>query len=143
MADGLAFNMRPAPLTVQLQGMWRAVREVVTRRPVTVPVAGPPGTLAANAAPEALSGFESVTPGSDWHNEVNSSAALAMFRYRPVRRAGAIAAPILLQVGEQDGMVPLGPIEEVARRAPHAQLLRYPMNHFRLLLIRAHRPRCR
>lgn len=129
-ADGLAFNMRPAPLSVQVRGMWRAVREVVTRRPVTVPVAGPPGTLAANAAPEALSGFEGLTAGSDWRNEVNSSAALAMFRYRPVRRAGDIAAPVLLQVGEQDGMVPLAPIEEVAARAPHAQLLRYPMDHF-------------
>ena len=129
-ADGLAFNLRPAPLSVQVRGMWRAVREVVTRRPVTVPVAGPPGTLAANAAPEALTGFEGLTAGSDWRNEVNSSAALAMFRYRPVRRAGDIKAPVLLQVGEQDGMVPLAPIEEVAATAPHAQILRYPMNHF-------------
>jgi len=129
-ADGLAFNLRPAPLSVQVRGMWRAVREVVTRRPVMVPVAGPPGTLAANAAPEALTGFEGLTAGSDWRNEVNSSAALAMFRYRPVRRAGDIKAQILLQVGEQDGMVPLAPIEEVAATAPHAKILRYPMNHF-------------
>jgi dienelactone hydrolase len=130
VADGLAFNMRPAPPAVIVRGLWRAAREVVTRRPVTVPVAGPPGTLAANAAPEALSGFEAVTAGSDWRNEVNSSAALAMFRYRPVRRARDIKAPVLFQVGDHDGMVPLAPIEKAAASAPDAQLVRYPMDHF-------------
>ena len=130
VADGVAFTMRPAPLGVQARGMWRAVREVVTRRPVTMPAAGPPGTLAAIAAPEALSGFLGLTAGSDWRNEVNSSAAMAMFRYRPVRRAGAITAPVLLQVGDRDGMTPLAPIEKVAATAPHARLVRYPMDHF-------------
>lgn len=130
VADGVAFNLRPAPPAVVVRGLWRAVREVVTRRPVTVPVAGPPGTLAADAAPEALRGFEEVTAGSDWRNEVNSSAAFALFRYRPVTRAGDIKAPVLLQAGEHDGMVPFAPIEKVAARAPHAQLVRYPMDHF-------------
>ena len=98
-----------------------------------MPVAGPPcppGTLAANAAPEALSGFEELTAGTDWRNEINSSPAFSMFRYRPVRRAGDIVAPVLLQVGENDRMVPLAPIEMVAAAAPQAQLVRYPMNHF-------------
>ena len=71
-----------------------------------------------------------MTAGSDWRNEVNSSPALAMFRYRPVRRAGDIKAPVLLQVGEHDGMVPFAPIEKAAAVAPHAQLVRYPMDHF-------------
>lgn len=130
VADGIAFNLRPAPPAVVVRGLSRAVRELVTRRPVTVPVAGPPGTLAANAAPEALRGFEALTAGSDWRNEVNSSPALAMFRYRPVRRAGDIKAPVLFQVGEHDGMVPFAPIEKAASAAPHAQLVRYPMDHF-------------
>jgi pimeloyl-ACP methyl ester carboxylesterase len=130
VADGLAFNLRPAPPTVVVRGLWRALREVVTRRPVTVPVAGPPGTLAANAAPEAVSGFEQLTAGTDWRNEVNSSAAFALFRYRPVQRVGDVTAPILFQVGEHDGMVPLAPVEQAAAKAPHAQLIRYPVNHF-------------
>ncbi|MFM6849734.1 MAG: alpha/beta hydrolase [Terrabacter sp.] len=130
VADGVAFNLRPAPPTVVARGIWRAVREVITRRPVTVPVAGPPGTLAANAAPEAVSGFESLTAGTGWRNEVNSSSVFALFRYRPVRRAADVTAPVLLQVGDRDGMVPRAPIERVAATAPHAQLLRYPMDHF-------------
>src|SRR4051794_25490182 len=43
-----------------------------------------PGTLAVIAAPEALTGFELVTadrqPGDEWRNEINTSAAFAMFR---------------------------------------------------------------
>ena len=130
IADGVAFNLRPAPPSVSIRVMWRAVREVVTRRPVTMAVAGPPGTLAANTAPEALAGFERLTAGTDWRNEVNSSPALTMFRYRPVRRAGDVTAPILLQAGDDDGMVPFEPIEKVAALAPRAQLVRYPMDHF-------------
>ncbi len=130
VADGVAYNLRPEPPGVVARGLGRAVREVVTRRAVMTPVAGPPGTLAANTAPEALSGFERVTAGSDWRNEVNSSAALALFGYRPVRQAAAITAPVLLQVGEHDGMVPLPPIEKVADVAPRARLVRYPMDHF-------------
>ena len=130
VADGVAFNLRPAPPGVVARGLWRAVREVLTRRPVTVPVAGPPGTLAANAAPEAVRGFEQLTAGTDWLNEVNSSSVFGMFRYRPVRRAKDITAPVLLQVGEQDGMVPLTPIERTAAAAPQGQLLSYPMDHF-------------
>ena len=130
VADGVAFNMRPAPLGVQLRSIGRATREVVTRRPVMMPVAGPPGTLAANVAPEALGGFEELTGGIGWRNEVNSSPVLTMFGYRPVRSARDIAAPVLLQVGERDGMVPLEPIEKVAGTAPRARLVHYDMDHF-------------
>jgi pimeloyl-ACP methyl ester carboxylesterase len=130
VADGVAFNLQPAPPSVAIRVLGRALREVVTRRPVTMPVAGPPGTLAANTAPEAVRGFETLTAGGDWRNEVNSSPGLAMFRFRPVRRAGDIEAPILIQVGDHDGMVPIAPIEKVAAAAPRAQLLRYPMDHF-------------
>ena len=36
----------------------------------------------------------------------------------------------LLQAGECDGMAPYGPIEKVASMAPHAELIRYPMDDF-------------
>jgi pimeloyl-ACP methyl ester carboxylesterase len=130
VADGVAFNLRPAPLGVQVRSLWRATREVVTRRPVMMPVAGPPGTLAANDAPEAMRGFEDLTGGVGWRNEVNSSPVLTMFGYRPVRRAREITAPVLLQVGDRDRMAPLEPIEKVAEAAPDARLIRYPMDHF-------------
>ena len=134
LVDGLAFMLRPAPPSVIAQSLWRATREVLTRRPVTMPVAGPPGTLAVSAAPEAVEGFLRTTagrePGHEWRNEVNTSPAFSLLRHRPVRRASAIKVPVLLQLGENDGIVPLKPIEKTAVRAPRAKLIRYPMDHF-------------
>ena len=134
LVDGLAFMLRPVPPLVIAQSLWRATREVLTRRPVTMPVAGPPGTLAVCAAPEGVEGFLRTTfdrePGHEWRNEVNTSPAFSLLRHRPVRRASTIKVPVLLQLGENDGIVPLKPIEKAAARAPRGELIRYPMDHF-------------
>jgi pimeloyl-ACP methyl ester carboxylesterase len=130
MTDGLALSLKPAPPRVTLQMAGRAVREVITRRPVRVPVAGAQGTLALLVAPEALPGFQRLAGDNGWHNEVTSSGLYALARYRPVQQAPRITAPVLLQLGEHDGMVSLHAIEKTRRRAPHAQLLRYPIDHF-------------
>jgi pimeloyl-ACP methyl ester carboxylesterase len=50
--------------------------------------------------------------------------------YRPVRHAASITMPALLQLAEHDGVVPLPAIEKTAARAPKAELLRYPTDHF-------------
>jgi len=129
-ADGLPVALAPAPPTVVLRTIGRALREAVTRRPVPVPIAGAPGSLAVSVAPEALPGFTSVTAGNGWRNEVSSSGLFAVAGYRPVRHAARIEAPVLLQLGERDSMVPPEPIEKTAARARRAELLRYPIDHF-------------
>ena len=118
------------PLTVGLRMIGRARREAITRRTVTMPAAGPPGSFAVIAAPEALQGFERLTSGRVWRNEVNTSWLLTGRRWRPVREAVNIRAPVLLQLGERDGAVPLAPIERTATRAPRAELERYDLDHF-------------
>jgi uncharacterized protein len=120
----------PPPLTVGLRMIGRALREAFTRRTVTMPAAGPPGSFAVIAAPEALQGFERLTAGREWRNEVNTSWLLTGRRWRPVREAPNIRAPVLLQLGERDGAVPLAPIEQTATRAPDAELKRYDLDHF-------------
>lgn len=129
-ADGLAVALAPAPPAVVLRTIGRALRERITRRPVTVPVAGKSGSLAVCVAPEALSGFTTLTAGSSWRNEISSSGLFAVAAVRPVRRAPQIKAPVLLQLGEHDAMVPSAAIEKTAARAPRAELLRYPIDHF-------------
>jgi dienelactone hydrolase len=129
-ADGLPVALAPAPPTVVLRTIGRALRVPVTRRPVPVPMAGAPGSLAVSVAPEALPGFTSVTAGNGWRNEVSSSGLFAVAGYRPVRHAARIQAPVLLQLGERDAMVPPEPIEKTAARAGRAELLRYPIDHF-------------
>lgn len=130
MTDGVAICLKPSPPNVALRSTWRAVREAITRRPVTMPVAGPPRAFAALDAPEALPGFRRLAATHGWRNEVNAGAALGLLRYRPVQRATRIQAPVLLQVGERDEMAPLPPIEKSAARLPRSELIRYPIDHF-------------
>lgn len=130
MTDGLAATLKLAPPRVTVRMVGRAIREAVARRPVRVPVAGVEGSFAVLAAPEALSGFQRLAGDNESHNEVTSAGLFALGRYRRVRRAAQVRAPVLLQLGERDAMVPLRAIEQTRRRAPHAQLLRYPIDHF-------------
>lgn len=131
MADGLAFLLRPAPPSVTMRMMWCTMRGALTRSAVTVPVAGPPRSFALLAAPEALAGFERVAGVNGWRNEADiRGLLLSGARFRPVRDAAAIRSPVLVQLGQRDGMVPLRPIEKVAMRARDAELVRYPIDHF-------------
>ena len=130
MTDGMAICLKPSPPSVALRSTWRALRETITRRPVTMPLAGPPRAFAALDAPEALPGFERLAASNGWRNEVNTGAGLGLLRYRPVRRATRIQAPVLVQLGERDGMAPRPPIEKTAARAPRGELIRYPIDHF-------------
>ena len=109
--------------SVTLRLMWRAIRRTLTRGPVIVPLAGPPRSFALLAAPEALPGFERLTSGNGWRNEVNiARGSIAFARFRPVQKAAQIRGPVLLQAGERDGMVPPRAIETVTTRASHAEL---------------------
>src|ERR1051326_990436 len=62
----------------------RALRETITRQPVTMPVAGKPGDFAVLPAPEALPGFEHITAGRPWRNEVSTSWLFPLAAFRPV-----------------------------------------------------------
>jgi uncharacterized protein len=131
MADGLAAIAQPAPPGVTARLTWSIIRRALTRKAVTIPVAAAPGSFALIAAPEALPGFERLASGHGWRNEVNAAGLLIPFaRFRPVRSAARIRGPVLVQLGELDGMVPLEPIEKVSARAPKGELARYPIDHF-------------
>lgn len=131
MADGLAAVAQPAPPGVTARLTLSIVRRAVTRQPVMIPVAASPRSFALIAAPEALPGFERLASGNGWRNEVNAAGLLIPFaRFRPVQKAASIRGPVLVQLGERDGMVPLPAIKKVSARAPRGQLARYPINHF-------------
>ena len=131
MADGLAAIAQPAPPGVTARLTWSIMRRALTRRPVTIPVAGAPGSFALIAAPEALPGFERLASGNGWRNEVHAAGLLIPFaRFRPVQNAARIRGPVLVQLGERDGMAPLPAIEKVSARAPKGELARYPIDHF-------------
>lgn len=128
--DGLAAWLQPAPLGQSMRMVSRAARELVTRRPVYAPLTAPPGDFAVLAAPEGVGGFRSVTAGRDWTNEVSTSWLLWVAGYRPGRSASRITAPVLFQIGDDDGMAPAALIEKAAARAARAEVVHYAMYHF-------------
>jgi pimeloyl-ACP methyl ester carboxylesterase len=130
VADGLALLRRTVP-PIALR-MLRPALSGLRHRRITLPVAGPPKSFALLATPEALSGFTRLASASGWQNEVATSGTMlfALARYRPVRQAHRIGTPVLIQLGEHDGAAPLPAIEKAAARAPHAELARYPIDHF-------------
>jgi uncharacterized protein len=131
LSDGLAAVAQPAPFCVTARLTWSIMRRAVTRRPVTIPVAGAPGSFALLPAPEALPGFERLASDNGWRNEVNAAGLLFTFlRFRPVQNAARIQGPVLVQLGERDRTVPLPAIEKVSARLPKGELMRYPIDHF-------------
>jgi uncharacterized protein len=130
LTDGLAMWLEPAPPGTVLRMVARAVRETITRRPVTIPAAGRPGDFAGLTAPEALPGFEHVTAGRSWRNEVSTSWLFPLAAFRPVTAVPGIAAPVLYQIAQHDGMLPAGAVDKAISRTPRAEVRRYPMDHF-------------
>jgi dienelactone hydrolase len=122
MADGLRFslNLRMLRFTA------RALRLRLRGKPVTLPAAGPAGAF----PPELLPSLERLAGNSGWRNEATADLRYPFTRYRPVRRAAEIEAPLLVQLGEQDELVPRTGVERAAEQAPRGELRRYPIDHF-------------
>ena len=122
MVDGLRFclNVRALRFTV------RALRRRNGRRSESLPAVGPAGIF----PPEALASFERLGGGNGWRNEMSIDLASPLVLYRPVRKAAAVGMPLLVQLGERDTLAPRRAVEQTARRAPRAELRRYPIDHF-------------
>jgi dienelactone hydrolase len=130
MTDGLAAWLEPAPAGTVLRMVARAMRETISRRPVTMRVAGRPGDFAVLTAPEALPGFERVTAGRPWCNEISTSWLFPLAAFRPVTAVPKITAPVLYQIARHDGMPSAGQVDKAIPRTPRAEVKRYPMDHF-------------
>ena len=103
------------------------------RAPKLVKAAGKPGEVALMSAPDAVPGFESITPpDSVWVNAISARAGLEILRYRPGTGAARIACPILVCVCEHDSLVDVDASERVAHDAPQGELARYPIGHFEI-----------
>jgi dienelactone hydrolase len=104
---------------------------VVGAGPLTMPAVGPPGSFAVMTAPEAEPGFTGIVGAhSRWQNRVAARIMLHVATYRPGPKAGRIACPVLVCVGDRDATTPPGPAVAAAERAPRGELVRYPYGHF-------------
>ena len=130
VTDGLAAWLEPAPAGTVLRMTARGLREAITRRPVTMPVAGRPGDFAILPAPEALPGFQHITAGRPWRNEISTSWLFPLAAFRPITTIPRIAAPVLYQIAQHDGMPSAGGVEKAIPRTARPEVQRYPMDHF-------------
>ncbi len=100
--------------------------------PVTVPVVGPPGTLAAMSSADAEAGYMSIA-GPTMHNEVAARISLTAGTYRPGRRAAELPCPILIQIADRDAVAPPEAAREAAWLATgRAEVRTYPIGHFEI-----------
>jgi fermentation-respiration switch protein FrsA (DUF1100 family) len=111
-----------------------ALRDAVGARrgepPVTLPVVGPPGTLAAMSTEDAEPGYCAIT-GPTWRNEVAARFALTAGLYRPGLQADRLPCPILVQIADRDAIAPPAAAQDAAWLATgRAEVRTYPVGHF-------------
>jgi pimeloyl-ACP methyl ester carboxylesterase len=139
-ADGMATSrsvMRcqtpSAMLRFTLRGVVDALGALVGREPLPVPLAGPPGTVAALVTPDAQDITRALDPDTnypDWQRTVAARSALRLGFYRPGRHSSRVACPLLVLVCDQDRSALAEPAVRAARRAPRAELVRVPGGHY-------------
>ncbi len=110
-----------------------AARGILGRPPHYIPMVGAPGDVAVTATPQAQEHIASLSGESRdtlWRNEVAPRALISMMRYRPGDAAHRLRIPILVSIAERDLETPEELTRQIAERAPHGELRRYPVSHF-------------
>ena len=103
--------------------------------PVTLPLAGPPGSIALMNAPDALPGYEAlIPPGAKFVNAVAARVVPTITAYRPGRAAKKVTMPILFCVSNHDTVTPPEQTLRYARTAPHGEIKTYEAGHFAFYL---------
>lgn len=137
MLDGLAAmrNIRSYAgygqiLKLIIAGIRDLIGCLLGRKATTIPIVGAPGDLAALSTPDAEPGYRAiVTP--EWQNAVCARIALAIAFYRPGLLLGQITAPVLIQIADNDTILPPLTIEHfLPAENPCIQVRHYSAGHF-------------
>jgi fermentation-respiration switch protein FrsA (DUF1100 family) len=113
------------------EGLRDQVAALRGRPPHMIAAVGPPGSNSVMNTTDAEPGMQAVTPpGSTWRNEVAARIALHVGSYRPGRQAGKIGCPILFCIADKDDLTAPGLVLKAAKKAPRAEVKRYPIGHF-------------
>lgn len=115
---------------VTAAGLRDAIGTLRGRPSLMIPLAAPPGEVAALSSDDSLPGYESIA-GPSWRNEITARAVLHESRNRAISRIGELRCPILIQAAEYDDIAPATACEAAAWRAKgRAELRTYPCEHF-------------
>lgn len=132
--DGLASARALGP-RASLKLLPFVARDLVAKTrgadPVTLPLAGPPGSVALMNAPDALPGYQAlVPPGARFVNAASARVVPTITRYRPGRAAKKVKIPILFCVSNHDTVTPPAQTLRYARTAPRGEIKTYEAGHF-------------
>jgi uncharacterized protein len=136
--DGLASARALGP-RASVKLLPHVARDLVAKargaEPVTLPLAGPPGSLALMNAPDALPGYQAlVAPGTTFVNAAAARVVPTITAYRPGRAAKKVAMPILFCVSNHDTVTPPEQTLRYAATAPRGEVRTYDAGHFAFYL---------
>jgi pimeloyl-ACP methyl ester carboxylesterase len=117
-------------LKIIVHGQRDIFRSWVGLSPHKIPIVGKPGTISLMSGGEAYELYKKFTP-ENYVNEACARISIRGDKYRPVNYAKDIRCPVLLQVCEQDQIIPKSAAEETEKRlGTHARAIYYPIGHF-------------
>ncbi len=105
-------------------------RAALRRSPHTIPIVGPPGSLAAITSDDGESGY-SLIMGPTFENQMLARGVLPILTNRPVAVADRLRMPLLLVIAAKDTIAPPAAAEKVAQLAKGAvHVERMDIGHF-------------
>ena len=131
--NAMRYQTRSALLRLMARAVVDAVRGLLGRPPMLVPLAGDPGTVALLTTPDSRKGADALNPHDrypTWQQAVAARSALELSLYRPGRSASAIRCPLLVIACDQDESALAEPAVRAAQRAPRGEVLRLSGGHY-------------
>jgi pimeloyl-ACP methyl ester carboxylesterase len=99
-------------------------------RGVTVPIVGPPGSLAVLTEPGVRRGYlDLVDREREWRNETPARSLSLLRRYRPIEHVEQIRVPTLLLGGGDDPLISPPTIHTAAERLNRGTVITMPGTH--------------
>ncbi|MDZ7701453.1 MAG: alpha/beta hydrolase [Halobacteriales archaeon] len=99
--------------------------------PMELPIVSEPHEGGLVDTPGAMEGFLELVPdGATVVNRMPARVVLDLPFHRPGVEAKGVDVPVQIVIGEEDRLLPIGPMERLAERLPDATVHRVPAGHF-------------
>lgn len=113
------------PIKYQAVAGWYALRDLLRsdkEEPLYVPVISPDG-FAALICPECADGYKKLVPPGveQTENKVAARVFMSLPFFSPGSHAKDIQAPTLIVAAENDGLIPVAKVREVAKELKHGE----------------------
>ena len=113
-----------------MHGQRDMVRSWLGRSPHKIPIAGKPGSIAFLTTSDAYDGYNKLVP-EGFVNEACARLFLRAGGYRPVKHAHKVRCPVLLQICDNDNLLPKSAADETEKElGEFAEVKHYPIGHF-------------